>query len=80
MGFMIPALQRVMDKKIKRSCRIIILSPTRELATQIVKVFEEVNTNDQIRCVCVYGGVSRRDQIRELERGVSIVVGTPGRV
>jgi ATP-dependent RNA helicase DDX21 len=57
----------------------IVLSPTRELARQITKVFEMVAAGS-FTVLPVYGGVPYIEQERPLQNGVDIVVGTPGRV
>lgn len=61
-----------------RAPRCLILAPTRELANQVAKEFESVCPSLTVRSF--YGGVSIVNQIRDLERGVDVVVGTPGRV
>jgi ATP-dependent RNA helicase DDX21 len=55
-----------------------VLAPTRELAKQVEREFME--TAPMLATVCVYGGVSITMQQRQLERGVDIAVGTPGRI
>ena len=55
----------------------IVLAPTRELARQVEKEFRESAPLDTL---CVYGGVPINQQIRVLNYGVDIVVGTPGRI
>ncbi|KAI8476815.1 MAG: P-loop containing nucleoside triphosphate hydrolase protein [Monoraphidium minutum] len=61
-----------------RAPRCIVLAPTRELANQVAKEFESACPSLVVRSF--YGGVSIGAQIRDLERGVDVVVGTPGRV
>lgn len=63
-----------------RSCQALILAPTRELATQIQKVVVALGDYMQIECMACIGGTNVREDIRKLEAGVHIVVGTPGRV
>lgn len=58
----------------------IILAPTRELAIQVSNELETYKGNKKIRAMSVYGGAPINAQIRTLNRGVDIVVGTPGRV
>lgn len=58
----------------------LILSPTRELAEQIYKEAEKFCFKTGIYPVVVYGGVQFKDQLREVERGADILVGTPGRL
>lgn len=55
----------------------LVLAPTRELARQVEKEFKESSNLDSI---CVYGGVPIQSQMRILNYGVDVVVGTPGRI
>ena len=58
----------------------LILTPTRELAMQVCREIESFTTGKYPRLTTVYGGASITSQLRDLKRGVEIVVGTPGRV
>lgn len=58
----------------------IILSPTRELASQIFDEFARIGKYTGCKTTCVFGGSDIERQIRDLKKGVDIVVGTPGRV
>ncbi|MGG7177285.1 DEAD/DEAH box helicase [Clostridium paraputrificum] len=58
----------------------IILTPTRELAIQIYEELNKLSKYEKINVLPIYGGDSIQKQIRELRRGVDVVVGTPGRV
>ena len=57
-----------------------MLSPTRELAQQIASVMEEAGAKCGITALCVYGGVPKVPQAKQLRKGVDIVVATPGRL
>ena len=57
----------------------LVLTPTRELAQQVARAMEQFADDRRIRILTVCGGQSIERQIRALERGVQIVVGTPGR-
>jgi len=59
---------------------VLILAPTRELAVQIQQECTKFGKSSRIRNTCVYGGVPRGQQIRDLQRGVEIVIATPGRL
>ncbi|XP_071442126.1 uncharacterized protein [Hetaerina americana] len=58
----------------------LVLAPTRELAQQIQQVANEFGHSSQIRNTCVFGGAPKGGQARDLERGVEIVIATPGRL
>jgi Superfamily II DNA and RNA helicases len=60
--------------------KCIILVPTRELAVQVSEEFISLNVSREFDILAVYGGSSIGKQMTALERGVDIVVGTPGRV
>lgn len=58
----------------------LVLAPTRELAQQIKEVAEDFGNTSGIRNTCIFGGAKRINQARDLERGVEIVIATPGRL
>ncbi|EDW78723.2 uncharacterized protein Dwil_GK12550 [Drosophila willistoni] len=58
----------------------LVLAPTRELAQQIQQVASEFGSNTQVRNTCIFGGAPKGQQARDLERGVEIVIATPGRL
>ncbi|MDG1875346.1 MAG: DEAD/DEAH box helicase [Mariniblastus sp.] len=65
----------------QRKPQVLVLAPTRELAIQVTRAFEKYASGiNGFRAVTIYGGQSYETQIRALQRGVQIVVGTPGRV
>merc|ERR1711991_206008 len=64
----------------RKFCQALILAPTRELAQQIQKVVIALGDYMQAKCHACIGGTNVREDIRSLESGVHIVVGTPGRV
>ncbi|CAF1032889.1 unnamed protein product [Adineta ricciae] len=76
--FAISILQQL-DTECK-DCQALILAPTRELAQQIQKVVLALGDYMGITCHACIGGTNVRDDIKRLEAGVQIVVGTPGRV
>ncbi|OVA20740.1 WW domain [Macleaya cordata] len=59
---------------------VLVLSPTRELATQIQDEAVKFGRSSRISCTCLYGGAPKGPQLREIERGADIVVATPGRL
>jgi len=61
-------------------CQALVLAPTRELAQQIEKVMRALGDYLQVRCHACVGGTSVQEDMRILQAGVHVVVGTPGRV
>lgn len=57
-----------------------MLAPTRELAQQIHKVTDRFGSTTHVRSTCIFGGAGRLPQAQSLERGVEIVIATPGRL
>lgn len=82
-AFALPILNRLAANRrppLRRGARALILSPTRELATQIAQSFKTYGRHLNVSVALVFGGVSHRAQIRALSRGVDILVATPGRL
>ncbi len=82
-AFALPILQRLAaDPKPapRRGCRVLVLSPTRELATQIADSFRAYGRFQNIRVAVVFGGVGHRPQVDALIRGLDVLVATPGRL
>ncbi|KXX79813.1 ATP-dependent RNA helicase DBP2 [Madurella mycetomatis] len=59
---------------------VLVLAPTRELAVQIQQEIAKFGKSSRIRNTCVYGGVPKGPQIRDLQRGVEVCIATPGRL
>jgi ATP-dependent RNA helicase RhlE len=59
--------------------RVLILAPTRELVMQIDKAVTDLAKYTDIRHVALYGGLGPKTQIETLQKGIDIVVATPGR-
>jgi len=82
-AFALPVLNHISEnpKQIKpRQCRTVVLTPTRELATQVARSFERYGKYLEIKVDTVVGGMPMPPQIKSLERGLDVVVGTPGRM
>ena len=60
--------------------RALILTPTRELAIQIGESINDYAKNTNLTNTVIYGGVSQVNQVKELRKGVDILVATPGRL
>ena len=59
---------------------VLIMCPTRELATQIFDDARRFCYRSMLRPACLYGGAPKREQIEELKRGCDVLIGTPGRL
>ncbi|MDH5491903.1 MAG: DEAD/DEAH box helicase, partial [Myxococcales bacterium] len=77
-AFGLPLLEKV--KEGGSAVRALVLAPTRELALQVTDAIRSYAKHLPIRLVTIYGGASYRPQLDALRRGVTVVVGTPGRV
>ncbi len=83
-AFALPILQRLFQqgkpKASRRPIRALILTPTRELALQIYENFEGYGKKLPLRPCVIFGGVGQQPQVDQLNRGVDILVATPGRL
>jgi ATP-dependent RNA helicase RhlE len=82
-AFALPILQRLAENRVpapRRGCRALVLSPTRELATQIAENFRAYGKNLNITVTTVFGGAKMSTQVRALAPGVDVLVATPGRL
>ena len=82
-AFALPSLQYFMNNPKPRplgGCRMLVLSPTRELASQIATSFRDYGRFLQLSVETVFGGVPVGKQINKLRAGVDILVATPGRL
>lgn len=77
-AFALPMLERIdVDSN---AVQALILTPTRELAMQVSQAMHRLNHDSRLKVLPVYGGQDIRRQISRIERGVQILVGTPGRI
>jgi len=82
-AFALPILQRLSEaprQPPRGGCRVLVLSPTRELASQIADSFRAYGANMGMRVTVIFGGVPKGKQVRAMERGVDVLVATPGRL
>ena len=77
-AFVLPMLQNIQPGT--GIVQALVLAPTRELAIQVAQATKEMSRMTPVRVLPVYGGQSYDIQIRQLKRGVDVVVGTPGRL
>ncbi|HZP48795.1 MAG TPA: DEAD/DEAH box helicase [Vicinamibacterales bacterium] len=78
-AFMLPIVQRLMAKP-RRTTRALVLTPTRELAAQILEQLNDLAVHTPITGAAVYGGVGMGPQEHAFRSGVDIIIGTPGRL
>ena len=80
-AFAAPILQRLSEKSVQpRVIRALILTPTRELAIQIQDSFEAYGRYLSLRSAVIFGGVGQQPQVDKINRGLDILVATPGRL
>ena len=78
-AFALPLLSRLDIRQ--KDPQVLVLAPTRELAIQVAEAFQKYASQMKgFHVIPIYGGQDYRGQIRALQRGVHVVVGTPGRV
>ena len=84
-AFAIPILHRLQQqdrkyRKNKYEVKCLVMVPTRELAIQIAEVFQAIAQYTELRILALVGGVDQAPQIRVLEKGVDVLIATPGRM
>jgi superfamily II DNA/RNA helicase len=80
-SFVLPMITRLESGRARaRMPRSLILAPTRELAAQVAQAFEKYGVNHKLSLALLIGGVAMDDQIRKLDRGVDVLIATPGRL
>lgn len=79
-AFVLPALSRLNSKQNVRKPRVLVLTPTRELASQITTAASQYGKFLRFRMASLVGGMSYRHQIRDLSRSVDMIIATPGRL
>ena len=82
-AFAIPILNHIHEAKISKrteGIKCLVMVPTRELAIQITEVFEKIGRHLKVKTSSIFGGVEQDPQILRLEKGIDILVTTPGRM
>jgi ATP-dependent RNA helicase RhlE len=82
-AFALPIMHRLMaDKRaaLRGGARVLVLSPTRELASQIAESFRVYGRHSGLTVAVMFGGVPYRPQVSAMSRGVDVLVATPGRL
>lgn len=85
LAYMLPAIVHIQNQpRLQRGDGpvVLVLAPTRELAQQIQAVTHDygLNSNPLIRHTCIFGGSPKGPQARDLDRGVEVIIATPGRL
>jgi ATP-dependent RNA helicase RhlE len=78
-AFLLPIIQALIEKP-RRTTRGLVLTPTRELAAQIVEDFDALAVHTPVTSAAIYGGVGMGPQEHALRSGVDVIVATPGRL
>ncbi len=82
-AFAVPILNQLVlsnQKTTPRHARVLVLTPTRELAIQVHQSFETYGKNLQLKYAVIFGGVGQSPQVKALSQGVDVLVATPGRL
>ena len=79
-AFALPILQLLTARPRSQNVRVLILAPTRELASQIGESFTVYGKNLALRNTVIFGGVGQEPQVAAVRRGVDVLVATPGRL
>lgn len=79
-AFALPIIQNLGIKSHTRYIRVLVLSPTRELAAQIGENFGTYGRHTSLKHTVIFGGVGQQPQVQAIRRGVDILVATPGRL
>ena len=82
-AFALPILQRLFSNRraaLRKSARVLVVVPTRELATQVAQSFSTYGRHLRPSVAVVFGGVGQSPQVRALAHGVDVLVATPGRL
>jgi len=81
-AFVLPALHRILSTQAKpgRGPRVLVLTPTRELANQVTEAVRTYGKFMRIRSGAILGGMPYREQLQLLDRPVDLIVATPGRL
>jgi ATP-dependent RNA helicase RhlE len=80
LAFAIPVIEALAAVPRSKVIKVLILSPTRELAIQIDEAFQQLAEGMGIRAAVVVGGLSEEKQLREIKAGAEVIIATPGRL
>ncbi|MDG1731599.1 MAG: DEAD/DEAH box helicase [Thalassotalea sp.] len=82
LAFLLPAMQRLIKNRAlsKKDPRVLILTPTRELAKQVLAHLKAISAGTQFKCTLILGGENFNDQVKALDKNPEFIVATPGRL
>ena len=82
LAYLLPAMQRVLKIRAltRRDPRVLILTPTRELAKQVYAQLRLLVSNTSVKSILVLGGENFNDQVKAIDKDPHFIVGTPGRI
>ncbi|MCJ1451454.1 ATP-dependent RNA helicase dbp10 [Mycoblastus sanguinarius] len=78
-AFVVPMIEKLKCHSVKVGARALLLSPSRELALQTLKVIKELGRGSDLKCVLLVGGESLEEQFAMISSNPDIVIATPGR-
>lgn len=82
-AFAIPIIHTLQERKIKGrpdGVKCLVMAPTHELALQTDAVFKSLGKHTKVTSLCIHGGVDQQPQKDQLDKGVDVVIATPGRL
>lgn len=82
-AFAIPIIHLLQERNItgrNEGVKCLVMAPTHELALQTEAVFNALGENTRVKTFCIHGGVEQEPQIETLNKGVDIIIATPGRM
>ena len=82
-AFAIPLISMLHDRKeraVDQNVKAVVMVPTRELAIQIEEVFKELGKYTDVEVISLIGGVDIEPHVKKLEKGVDVLIATPGRI
>jgi ATP-dependent RNA helicase RhlE len=82
-AFAIPIIDMLHSRKVSsrtEGIKCVVMVPTRELAIQITGVFDKIAKHTKVKAFSVFGGVEQGPQIAQLEKGIDVLISTPGRM
>ncbi|HEY0564054.1 MAG TPA: DEAD/DEAH box helicase, partial [Terriglobales bacterium] len=80
LAFLVPAIEKLLlQKQLPAQPTILVLVPTRELAMQVARQYDDLAGRKLGKCALIIGGASEQQQIRQLKAGARIIIATPGR-